>query len=137
MEKFETPETYIDNAGTRIWYLQSKNKVHYHRLSGPAIEHMNGTKEWWVNGKRHRENNPAIVYKDGLKVWYNNGLKHRLDGPAVQIPLNSNRDEWWIDGIQLNTRKVKSWIKENNIDLTTDEGMLAFKITFSGGRDES
>ena len=31
-----------------------------HRVDGPAIEYSNGTKEWYINGKRHRLDDPAI-----------------------------------------------------------------------------
>jgi len=37
--------------------------------------HPNGTKEWYINGKRHREDGPAIEYGNGNKSWYLNGKK--------------------------------------------------------------
>ena len=40
-----------------------------HRLDGPAIEFANGTKVWYVDGKRHRLDGPAIEFADGDKVW--------------------------------------------------------------------
>ena len=33
----------------------------------------NGTKIWFVNGKRHRLNGPAIEHSDGSKTWCING----------------------------------------------------------------
>ena len=33
----------------------------------------NGTKFWFLNGKRHREDGPAIEYADGNKFWFLNG----------------------------------------------------------------
>jgi hypothetical protein len=33
-----------------------------------------GTKRWWLNGKRHRVDGPAIEYADGSKYWYFNGV---------------------------------------------------------------
>ncbi len=45
-----------------------------HREDGPAIEHANGTKCWYINNKRHREDGPAIEYVDGVKKWYLNGI---------------------------------------------------------------
>ena len=44
------------------WVLAGRSKIwhdglgHPHRRGGlPAVEWANGSKEWWVNGKRHRE----------------------------------------------------------------------------------
>jgi hypothetical protein len=65
----------------------------------PAIEHTNGDKEWYVNGKRHREVLPAIEHANGTKEWYLNGVRHRNGGhPAVE---RANRDrEWWVNGVK-------------------------------------
>lgn len=30
----------------------------------------NGTKEWWLKGKRHREDGPAKEYADSTKEWW-------------------------------------------------------------------
>jgi len=128
--KFETPEFYINNAGTRLWFLPSKGINYIHRLDGPAVEHMNSTKEWWVDGKRHRIGRPAILYRDGTKEWWVDGKRHRLSGPAINSGWTR---QWYIDGILLPTSTVEKWIEENEIDLTSEEGMLALKITFAGG----
>lgn len=38
---------YIQNRnGDKNWYLNYRR----HRLDGPAVERVNGSKEWWVNG---------------------------------------------------------------------------------------
>jgi hypothetical protein len=45
----------------KYWYLNGK----LHREDGPAIEYLNGTKEWWLNGEQlteeefNREMNPV------------------------------------------------------------------------------
>ena len=44
----------------------------FHREDGPAIEWADGTKEWWVNGKRHREDGPAVILSNGINFWWNN-----------------------------------------------------------------
>jgi hypothetical protein len=36
----------------------------------------NGSKEWFLNGKRHREDGPAVEYTDGAKYWYLNGTEY-------------------------------------------------------------
>jgi hypothetical protein len=36
-----------------VEYYNEDGKLH--REDGPAAEYGDGTKEWWINGKRHRE----------------------------------------------------------------------------------
>jgi hypothetical protein len=50
---------YIDEYGTKIWYLNGE----LHREDGPAIEYTKGDKEWWLNGK--------VVYS-----YYKNNLSN-------------------------------------------------------------
>jgi len=45
------------------------NKV-LHRLDGPAVEYVDGSKRWWVEGQRHRLDGPAIEYADGHKEYW-------------------------------------------------------------------
>jgi hypothetical protein len=80
----------VDNNGTKSWYLNGKR----HREDGPAIEYTNGDKEWWINDKRHREDGPAIE-SNGSKFWYLNDKLHRKDGPAVEY--TDGYKEWWIN----------------------------------------
>ena len=44
------------------------------------IEGADGTKEWWLNGKRHRVDGPAIERADGGKEWYLNGERQKSIG---------------------------------------------------------
>ena len=55
--------------------------------------------KFWKNkeGKLHRLDGPAVDYVDGRKQWYKNGLRHRLDGPAVEVV---NYKDWWKNGIK-------------------------------------
>ena len=53
----------------------------------------NGTKFWYLNGKRHRDDGPAIEWADGAKFWYLNGKRHREDGPAVEY---ADGRKWWF-----------------------------------------
>ena len=41
----------VDNDGSKEWYLNGKK----HREDGPAVEEANGSKYWYLNGKCHRE----------------------------------------------------------------------------------
>ena len=81
-----TVEVYAN--GTKQWFLNGKR----HREDGPAVEYTDGSKLWYLNGKCHREDGPAIEGSDGSKSWYLNGKRHREDGPAVEW---ANGDKYW------------------------------------------
>jgi hypothetical protein len=67
-----------------------------HRDGGlHAVDHGDGMKEWYVNGKLHRSDGPAVMWHS-YTAWYINGEKHRADGPAV-IFRNGTK-EWWNSG---------------------------------------
>jgi hypothetical protein len=61
----------IINQFGKFYYLNDQ----FHRVGGPAIEDVNGTKAWYVYGKQHREDGPAIEWNDGDKYWYYHGEK--------------------------------------------------------------
>ena len=63
------PEVKVDSNGTKQWFLNGKR----HREDGPAVEWSDGTKEWYLNGNLHREDGPAVEWSDGEKRWYLNG----------------------------------------------------------------
>lgn len=108
--------------GSKAWYINGK----LHREDGPSIENANGDKEWHINGKLHRENGPAIESTSGMKQWWIDGRVHREDGPAI-IWIYTPR-EWWINGNPLPRQEIEDWLIENDIDLTTDAGKMAFKL---------
>ena len=43
-------------------------------MTNPIIS-KDGTKQWFLNGKRHREDGPAIETTNGHKAWYLNGTE--------------------------------------------------------------
>ena len=53
------------------WYDLHKFLI-YHKEDGPAVEHVNGDKSWYIDNKLHREDGPAREYVDGTKFWYVN-----------------------------------------------------------------
>ena len=83
---------YDPNAKSLLWYKEGLR----HRITGPAIEHENGSKEWYIEGKYHRYDGPAIEYSNGQKEWLKNGLLHREGGPAIEHEDGSK--EWWVNG---------------------------------------
>ena len=98
----------IDPDGDKRWRNSSRK---LHRLDGPAVERADGTKEWWVDGKRHRLDGPAVEWANGYKSWYMNGKLHRLDGPAREW-ANGNK-VWWVDDKHVpvdNQRDFEYWL---------------------------
>ena len=69
------------------------------------IEYSDGSKEWFVDGKRHRLDGPAVEYPDGSKYWYVDGKQHRLDGPASEYYDRSK--SWWVDDKQVTELQCK------------------------------
>ena len=81
----------IESNGAICYKLNNK----LHKEDGPAVEYLDGTKEWYKNGLRHREDGPAVEDSEGDKEWYLNGKAHREDGPAVEW-LDGDK-EWWLN----------------------------------------
>lgn len=90
---------HVSSNGTRmsddnlIKQVSAKGRVEYftrdgvrHRIGGPAIIAINGSKYWLQNGKYHREDGPAWDLRNGKQVWYIRGKLHREDGPAIIFP---------------------------------------------------
>lgn len=61
----------IDEFGNKLWYADNADILH--REGGPAVEYIDGGREWWINGKLHREDGPALEYNNGDKFWWHNG----------------------------------------------------------------
>ena len=77
-------------------------------------KYSDGSKEWYLNGKRHRKDGPAIEYADGTKEWYLNGELHRKDGPAIEY-ANGTKD-WYLNGkeitgSELDILLMRAWIE--------------------------
>ena len=47
----------------------------------------------------HRDDGPAVEYLDGSKEWWKNGRRHRLDGGAF-MNAKGIYTEWWVDGVK-------------------------------------
>lgn len=48
----KTYKVTVDDEGSTRWYNE---KDQLHRENGPAVEWVDGHKEWWVNGKKLTE----------------------------------------------------------------------------------
>jgi hypothetical protein len=79
MSEYIEYQVFIYPDGTKLWYLNGK----LHREDGPAIEYLNGYKEWYLEGEQlteeeyNRRMNPVqqltIEYLNGYKEWYLEG----------------------------------------------------------------
>lgn len=90
----KNPNCHIDYNGNRFWTdLQGR----WHREDGPAIERVDGSKEWFTHGLLHREDGPARigVWAPNDDEWWVNGKRHRLDGPAIM--WSDGTKAWYID----------------------------------------
>lgn len=56
----------------RIEWRTKKGKLH--RVGGPAVEFISGTKRWHQNGILHRVDGPAVEWSDGSVEWYLNAI---------------------------------------------------------------
>jgi 3-methyladenine DNA glycosylase Mpg len=59
----------VDEAGTKYWINENDE---LHREDGPAVEYMDGSKYWCINGKCHREDGPAAILIGICTSWYYN-----------------------------------------------------------------
>lgn len=57
-------------SGTKEWFRNGQ----FHCEDGPAIE-WRGSKFWYKNGERHREDGPAIERADGTKEYWIDGKR--------------------------------------------------------------
>ena len=67
-------ELYVDVKTHGKYYYKDRGMTILHRLDGPAVEWADGSKAWWVDGKRHRLDGPAYEYADGHKSWWVDGV---------------------------------------------------------------
>ena len=91
-----TVKVYPD--GSKHWYLNGKR----HREDGPAIELASGTTEWYMNDKLHREDGPAVEGSDGYKAYYLNDkllTEQEHKRATTSNPTSCSGKEVVIDGV--------------------------------------
>jgi len=118
---------YIDEYGHKYYY-KDKAMTIYHRLDGPAVEYADGTKVWWVDGKRHRLDGPAVEWADGSKEWWVDGKLHRLDGPAYEGANGSKF--WYVEGKLLSEEQFNA-LTAPTLELTLDDIAAKFGVDIS------
>ena len=96
----------IDANGDKYWRNANGQ---FHRTDGPAIEWVDGSKEWWVNDELHRLDGPARVWANGSKEWWVNGERHRTDGPAYKDA--NGRKAWYINDKQYTEKRFNRYLQ--------------------------
>jgi hypothetical protein len=77
-----------------------------------------------LNGKRHRTDGPAVEHADGNKFWYLNGQLHRADGPAVLWPDGGK--SWYLNDQDLS---LNQWLEANT--KLSDQQRVMLKLEWS------
>lgn len=72
-------------------------KYAIHRRDGPAVEHVDGSRSWYLYGKLHRDGGPAAE-NNHASYWCRHGRLHREDGPAAVY--RSGDTAWYINGVK-------------------------------------
>jgi hypothetical protein len=86
------------------WNRLDPDSIAYHREDGPAREWADGTKEWFLNGKRHRIDGPAVEWDNGERIWYIDDEEYskedfnRIIREAKSLPLELRLTDprWWV-----------------------------------------
>lgn len=86
---------YCNNihGNLKVWTLIKNDFCRYHRKNEkPAIEHEDGSKEWYYYGKRHRDNElPAAIWNDGKEEYWFKGIQY------FQKEYLNGTKEWYFD----------------------------------------
>jgi hypothetical protein len=56
---------------TSVSYYNKKKQLH--RIGGPAKSNIDGSLEYYIEGKLHRISGPAIIRQDGTQFYYVDG----------------------------------------------------------------
>ena len=56
-----------------------------------------GTRYYNTRGQLHRDEGPAIEWIDGGKEWFQNGQMHRIGGPTVEW---GSLRQWFLFGVE-------------------------------------
>jgi hypothetical protein len=111
--------------GSRAWYVNDQ----LHRTDGPALEYANGSREWYVNDQLHRTDGPAVEDENGDREWYQNGDLHRLDGPAVEYAEGDRF--WYVNGKELTKAEFEAQ-QTKELTVAEVEELLGHRVKIIG-----
>ena len=73
---------------------------------------------YYLNDLRHRLDGPAIEWVDGFKEWFNHNKRHRADGPAVEGFVGYKEfqyKEYWINDKEYSEQSFNEYIQSLKI----------------------
>jgi hypothetical protein len=77
-DKVSGETLYISDANSKAvgvdMYYKDKQMTIRHRVDGPAVDQVNGTKRWIQNNTYHRLDGPSVLEVSGEKTYYINGV---------------------------------------------------------------
>lgn len=84
-----------------------------HSEDGPALEYVNGQKEWWVDGRLHRLDGPAIKSMTSLHS-YDTFDEYYIDGRYIYKELYpENVIKYLLECPIQAAAELKNFIKQN------------------------
>ena len=89
-------------TGAKFYYSDLAGE-NLHREDGPAIEYLDGSSIWCINGKK-LDPQPMREVIDSRIIWQFRDSErrlHRTDGPAFIVLTDKGelvRKEWWVEG---------------------------------------
>ena len=104
---------HINQNGTKRYYSDREMNI-LHREDGPAVEYVDGHKEWRINGKCHREDGPAIDDANGYKEWWVNGKELTEEefnarmNPTTELTLDEIAEKFGIREVKSVTIKFQT-----------------------------
>ena len=72
--------------------------------------YSNGDKSWYLNGKLHREDGPAVEHADGYKAWYLENVEYTESEHKAEMERRNNTCNGkivTIDGKEYELTEVK------------------------------
>ena len=76
---------HINKYGSKFYYKDREMTIR-HRLDGPAIEHANGAKAWWVDDKQLSEKEVSDLTAPTLELTLEDiAAKYGVDVSKVKI----------------------------------------------------
>jgi len=100
--KQEQQYIHIDTDGNKFYHKDREMTI-LHRLDGPAVEYVDGSKAWYVNGKCHRTDGPAYEDTAGTKEWWVDGEYlteeqfNVLLAPTLELTLEEIAAKFGVD----------------------------------------
>ena len=95
---------HINKYGTKRYYSDREMTV-LHREDGPAVQRLDGSKEYYRNGQLHNENGPAFVSCGGFRLY----------------------KQWWLNDERLTEEEFNA--RMNPVELTLDEIAAKFGVS--------